>query len=107
MLIRRLLSVSAWTVVGCLAIGLLTALDPVRDWFDGPGAVTGAVIIVLFVAAAVMLWILAVWHAVVDPNRTSIPRWLIVVLLVGTNFGGALLYYFGYVVRQPPTVNSS
>lgn len=101
-MLSRIVSVSAWTVLGFTAIGVATtAARPAELWQSlgsGLGGLVGVVILLLFGTAAVTCWLGSVLHAATSDNWDRRWRLAVALGLLAGNFPAALVYYF-VVVR--------
>lgn len=95
---RRTLAWSASGVLIAIVAGYLTLIPTVDasiDTFGAASRVLVAVVLALFLMAALTCWAAAVSHALLLGRRG-----LAIVLLV-TNFVGGFFYYFLYVAWRP------
>jgi hypothetical protein len=97
----RLLRLSAWGLVVTILIGLVTTIPGIAEWAEeiqatSPGREYVAVFLLVMTFDALVLWLSALRHSWVT-SRSSKATML---LLLFTNFVGALFYYF-LVARKP------
>ena len=94
------MAVSSIVLVG--SVGVAALLPAAPDGFvRGPGGVS---IAVLAGVAAVTVWGAALWHAAtIRPWTATVPRWLmLVIILFGTGVAG-MLYYLFYARTYDPS----
>ena len=103
LILRRVLAVSAWTMLVLIVLGIVLSTDPLEaavqarqgtPWFDA----LGNGLLIIMGCAAFALWGAAVFHALSRPNDGR-SRALTVVVLIATNVLGGLVYYFFFVRR--------
>jgi hypothetical protein len=96
--VGRILAACAWLTLGLvIAVGVL-GTDPT---FSALIRIPGAVLVVC-------LWGAAIWYEWLDIRIRSVPKWLILLLLIFGNFVAAFFYYFLFVVwRRPHSARKS
>jgi hypothetical protein len=95
---RVCLAVSSWLLLIAVGVGYLTLIPAVDERLD-TNIVAVRIAETFFLAtigaAAITAWISAVWYAITSHKaKTGLPRELLVILLIATNFVGAFFYYF-------------
>lgn len=115
---NRLLAGSCWLLLALIILGVLSfAVRGDAQQAYGTGGVPAAVrdtLSMLGGLSAMISWIAAVWRAIVDPVRRSLPKLLLVPILVVSSGIGALLYYWlfvfwlsGSATARPPDTSLS
>jgi hypothetical protein len=102
---RKLLKISAWAMLGAVAIGYVSTVPAVNAYLDELQASTLgkwliSLVLLLVAADALLLWISAVSYAWASRTARGLPRWPVVVVLVIGNFVSAFFYYFLFVARE-------
>lgn len=104
-LLRGILGVSAWAIVGFFLLAVFLSLPPVEASYYArqnlPAVkVIGDALLVIMGFCAIALWGSAILHAVIRPLPARAGRTGTVVAIVCTNIFGGLVYYFFFVRRQ-------
>lgn len=97
------LSVSAWATLGMVALGGILSISTIAEAIQAarPGTVLHIASTAVPAAAAVILFVLwgsALWYAWNDHSQRSMPRGLLIALLLIGNFVAAFFYYFVFVL---------
>lgn len=106
-LLRKLLAVSAWTMLAVFAVAVLLTFPPLEAAIEarrGTPVVdtAGSMLLVIMGCAAFGLWGSSVLYALLQPRGRQ-PRAGLVLTLVVTNVFGGLIYYFFFVRGRSPS----
>lgn len=98
-----IMSVSAWATLGMVVLGGILSIPTIAAPMQAarPGTLLHIASTAVSAAAAVILFVLwgsALWYAWNDRSQKSMPRSLLIVLLLIGNFVAAFFYYFGFVL---------
>ena len=105
---RRVVAVSAWTILGFVIITPIATLPAVvaASQAAAPGSamfMASRILLRLGWVAALTLWFSAIWFEAIDQHQRVAPKALILAVLVFGNFVAGFCYYFLFVLWIKPT----
>lgn len=104
--VRRVLSLSAWTLLASVIVGYLISAGGPSRYLErlppgSPGSYALYTIVVIAGIAGMTAWISGISYALLDQRRNGVPRWLLLAILIVGNFAASFFYYFLFVHWQP------
>lgn len=103
---RKILSVAAWILLILVAVSALMSTRTIDQHIHGSGWTEwvnriGIGLAFALVPVGLTVWVSALWHAAIATRRPSLPRPLLLALLLFGNMVAGFFYYWLYVHWLP------
>lgn len=100
---RWALAAASWCLATMLLVAAVASLEVVARHVEAAPAGSPirwieSVVLVISGTSAAVAWLAAVAHAILSRQIVGLRKWMLAVTLLVSNFVGAFLYYFFYVV---------